>query len=163
PPSANTNAALRDAIKTKLQAAFGGSNIDAAVNTAGGTKKIVITSQLTGEESSVRVLPGQTQDAASRLLLGSLFGGEEVDAAAVLRPKEMPDHARIVGGAIAAASDLDNISSARKSFKVVLDGYQSDITLDGPDLTGNLAARLEDLAGRIEDKVRASKPANPAF
>src|SRR5206468_9249166 len=67
------------------------------------------------------------------------------------------------GGAIAAAADLDNIPSARKSFQVVLDGYQSDITLDGPDLTGNLAARLEDLAGRIEDKVRASKPANPAF
>src|SRR6266516_879492 len=77
PPGANTNNALRDAVKTKLQAAFGASNIDVAVSTAGGTKKIVITSQLKGEESSVRVLPGETQDAANRLLLGPLFGGEE--------------------------------------------------------------------------------------
>src|SRR5437773_7820205 len=74
PPSANTNNALRDAVKTKLQAAFGAPNIDVAVSTVGGTKKIVITSQLTGEESSVRVFPGETQDAASRLLLGPLFG-----------------------------------------------------------------------------------------
>jgi phage tail sheath protein FI len=163
PPAANTNASLRTAVQSKLQAAFGAANIDVAISTTGGTRKIVITSQLTGEESSVRVLPGETHDAASRLLLGPLFGGVESDAAALLRPAEMPDHARVTGGAIAAAADLDNIPSAHKSLTVVLDGYQSDITLDGPDLAGTLAARLTDLAGRIEAKVRESKPTNPAF
>jgi phage tail sheath protein FI len=163
PPVANNNNALRDALRGKLQAAFGALNIDVAVSTAGGTRRIVITSQLTGEESSVRVLPGATQDAAVRLLLGPLFGGEEVDAAALLRPREMPDHARVTGGAIAAAGDLDNLPSARNSLKVVLDGYQSDLVLDGPDLAGNLAARLDDLARRMEAKVRASRPSNPAF
>jgi hypothetical protein len=162
-PVSNTNIALRDALKGKLQAAFGAANIEVAVNSVGGGKRIVITSQLGGEESSVRVLPGDTLDAASRLLLGPLFGGDEVDAASILRPKEMPDRARITGGEINAASDLDNTPSAHKSFKIILDGYQSDITLDGGDLTGNLPARLDDLAARIEEKVRASKPSNPAF
>jgi phage tail sheath protein FI len=149
-----------------------GVAVAAAVTAAGAgvavttpTNQLVLKSTTPGELSSVRVLPGGTNDAASRLLLGPLFGGVEGDAAQLWRPKEMPDHAIVTGGAIAAASpDLDNIPSARKSFTIVLDGYQSDITLDpAPNLSGNLVSRLLDLAGRIESKVRASKPANPAF
>jgi phage tail sheath protein FI len=50
--------------------------------------KILMESSLQGEASSVRVLPGVRNDLSARLKLGTLNGGTETDAAAVLRPKE---------------------------------------------------------------------------
>ncbi len=150
----NTLAALKTVISAKLPA---GVTIATQDN-----KFLVFTSGSPDEFSSVRLLPGETKDVASRLKVGPLFGGTEIDAVAFIRPKEMPDHATLTSSAI-AASDLDNVPSTKKSLKVILDGYVGDITLDGANLTGSLNARLTDLAARLEDKVRASKPANPAF
>jgi len=124
---------------------------------------LVLTSTATGELSSVRVLPGEANDVASRLMLGPLFGGEEIDAVAVwLRPNEIPARATLKSGAL-MLTDLAAIPTSVKNMKVVLDGYESDITLSGTLLTGALAAQLTDLATRIQSAVRASKLSNPAF
>ena len=52
--------------------------------------RIVMTSGKEGEESSVRVLGGLRDDAAGKLKLGTINGGEETDAVSTIRPKEDP-------------------------------------------------------------------------
>jgi len=54
--------------------------------------KIMMTSGASGEMSSVQVMPGERNDASTRLKLGTLNGGIETDAAAAIRPVEMPDN-----------------------------------------------------------------------
>jgi phage tail sheath protein FI len=53
--------------------------------------RIVMKSGVGGEKSSVEVLPGAVNDLSARLRLGPLSGGEEVEAAAAIRPTEPPD------------------------------------------------------------------------
>jgi len=163
PAGANTDLALETALKTKLQGAFGAPAVTVSVTTTNNVRKILITSLTQGEGSSLRILPGDTNDAAGRLMLGPQFGGTETDAATFVRPAEVPLRAAVTGGQIAQATDLNTIPSARKAMTVRLDGQESTIEIDGADLAGALAVRLKDLAGRIEQKVRAARPSNPAF
>jgi phage tail sheath protein FI len=142
---------------------FGAPKIDVTVTTANGARTILVTSQTPGIASSVRVLPGDTKDAASRLKLGAAFGGVESDAAALVRPRQIPDHGALTSGVFAAANELDAIPSAHSTLIVELDGQQSTIVLDGPDLTGALAKRLSDLATLLQAKVRAAAPGKAAF
>ena len=132
---------------------------------SGGTE-ILMKSGIAGEESSVVVLPGARNDISSRLLLGTLNGGTETEAAAELRPLEMPDHGTLTSGTFAAASDLDSLPDAtHTSFKIGLDGYGPDTgTLSDTAAAGaTLVSRLTDLATRIQTAVRAIKPSNPAY
>ena len=150
----NTLASLVGAVNGKLPAGVSAAAVDG--------KFLVLTSGATGQFSSVRILPGETNDLAGRLKLGPLFGGLESDAAAYLRPKPVPPAATLVSDTITTA-DLNQIPSVKKSLRILLDGISSDITLEGSDLAGTLAVRLDDLRTRVEAKVRESRPANPAF
>jgi Bacteriophage tail sheath protein len=149
-PTTITSLALLAAAVTNAATAAGVTVTTPSTN----PNSLVLTSNSSGEFSSVRVLPSATNDAASRLLLGPLFGGEEIDAAASIRPLEMPDHATVTSD---KAPSLTGIPTTVKNFKVVLDGYQSDITLAATP------ANLGGLAAQIQTLVRASKPSNPAF
>jgi Bacteriophage tail sheath protein len=131
-----------------------GAKLPTGVTASAVGSQLVLTSSATGEVSSVRVLPGATNDAASRLLLGPLFGGMEADAAATIRPAEMPDHATLTGN---TGGILTNVGTTLKDFKIILDGYSSDIRLTAVPLGWS------DLATQIQGLVRAAKPSNPAF
>ena len=161
---ANSNAALSNELQQKLEAAFTAAAIEVKVDTEGGTgRRVVITSRLKGEKSSVRVTPGNVNDAARSLMLGTLSGGLETEAAAVMRPVSTPNHARLTGDVIGTATDLNGIPSTRSTLKITLDGTQSTITLVGPNVAGTLVERLGDIATRLQARVREARSANPAY
>jgi phage tail sheath protein FI len=124
-----------------------------------------MTSGAGGERSSVRVLPGEKNSATGVLKLGSDAGGVETDAVAAVRPVPVPDPATLNSDAFGAA-DLNALPDAtHTSLRISLDG-------NGPDLIdlgntaaagGNLAAKLADVAGRLQAEVRKAKPAYPAY
>lgn len=169
-PVSGANAAAR--LATLCTAIQGQVNLAAAGNAAlsGLTcsptlSTIVIQSGVAGETSNVRVLPGERNDAAARLQLGTLNGGGETDAVATIRPVEAPDRGTLTSGAF-AATDLDTIPDAtHNSFQISLDGYGPDTVNIGSAVAAgaNLAAKLGDVAGRIQTAVRALKPSNPAY
>jgi hypothetical protein len=126
---------------------------------------ILMTSGVAGENSSVTVLPGVRNDLAARLMLGSLNGGIETEAASVLRPVEMPDHGTLTS-AVFGANDLDTLpDGTHTSFQISLDGYGPDnVNIGSTAAAGsNLAAKLADVAARIQAAVRLLKPSNPAY
>ena len=130
-----------------------------------GGNKILMRSGVAGENSNVEVLPGARNDLSSRLLIGTLNGGTETEAAAELRPVEMPDHGTLASG-LFAAGDLTTLPDAtHTSFQIGLDGYGPDtVTLTSVAAAGaDLAARLGDLVARIQSAVRAIKPSNAAY
>lgn len=96
-------AALCTAIQTKV-VAQGYAGFTCAPD--GPKQRIVMTSGVNGEHSSVAVLPGSQNDLSARLKLGALSGGDEVEATAVLRPVEMPD--TYLSGATESAVDDSN-------------------------------------------------------
>ena len=153
---------LCTAIQNKVTAAANGVVI---MTCAPSGNTILMTSASAGEASSVRVLPGLRNDAAGRLMLGTLNGGVETDAVAVIRPVEMPAHGSLTSDAFAAA-DLNTLPDAtHTSFQIGLDGYGPDTASIGSAAAAgaNLAAKLRDVASRIQTAVRALKPANPAY
>lgn len=89
---------MRAAIETKLTTAVPSTPaLNTLKVTVSANNELVITSGAGGETStadgeisSVRVLPGATNDISARLKLGTLNGGTETDAAAMLRPAEIP-------------------------------------------------------------------------
>jgi phage tail sheath protein FI len=172
---AGANAAARLAtlcgkIKDKVQAQAGGRQPLAAFDCAPSAddKRIVMTSGDPGEASSVRVLPGGLRDASVRLKLGAVNGGEEKDAVAALRPREMPDRGSLTSGVLADA-DLAGppaVPAANlRSFQLSLDGGLPDAVDIGLGAVAgaNLGERLANLAGRIQAAVRLLKPGNPAY
>ena len=129
---------------------------------------IKMTSGTGGETSSVRVLPGDRNDAAARLKLGTLNGGVETDAVAAIRPVEAPDHGTLTSGAFANNNELDTLPDAtHHDFQISLDGYGPDIVNIGSTGTGGtngaLGAKLGEVATRIQTAVSALKPSNPAY
>lgn len=129
------------------------------------TQTIRMLSGTTGEFSSVRVLPGQKNNASSVLKLGSAAGGLEVDAVAAIRPKPVPDPATLTSTVFASA-DLDTLPDAtHTSLRISLDGYGPDVINlgDSPAAGANLAAKLASIAERLQAAVRTLKPANPAY
>ncbi len=159
---ANTTArleTLRAAIETRLKTALPSTpalnNLTVTVN---ADKQLVITSGVTGEDSTVRVLPGERNDISLNLKLGTLNGGVETDAAAAIRPAEVPLRAELTSAAFAALLTVP--SAAKTSLKISVDGYGPDtVVLDPVAAAGaTIAAQLTDIAGRIQSKVRALKP-----
>jgi len=126
--------------------------------------RIVITSATTGESSSVRVLPGLSNDASVRLELGTLNGGVETDGAAALRPVEMPDPGRLTSGLI-VGGDLDGVDATHHRLQISLDGLPPQTVSVGAAgvAAGVIADRLAEIAGRVEGAVRDAKKGHPAF
>lgn len=151
---------LRGAIATRLTTAMLSepalTNLTVAVN---ADKQIVITSGVAGEASTVRVLPGERNDISSRLKLGTLNGGVETDAVSVIRPAEIPLRGELTSAAFAVLLTVP--AAAKTSFKISIDGYGPDtVVLDAAVASGAaIPAQLADMAGRIQSRVRALKPA----
>ncbi len=165
-------AALCAAITAKITAAAGSNPLVAGFTCVPDSNRIRMTSGITGEASSVRVLPGIRNDLSARLKLGTANDGTETDAAAALRPVEIPDHGALTGDVLAAsdvpanAADPAAIPSAtHNSFKISLDGDIAALVNLGPTAVGggSLEDRLGIIAGRIQMAVRALKPAKPAY
>ncbi|MBT9523162.1 MAG: phage tail sheath subtilisin-like domain-containing protein [Dechloromonas sp.] len=155
---------LAGAIQAKVQAQAGGKAALSGFTCARSGSTLVMTSGTGGEFSSVRVLPGSSNNAAGVLKLGVANGGVEVDAVASLRPAPLPDPATLTSGAF-AATDLDTLPDAtHTSLRISLDGYGPDVVdLGSATGAGNLAAKLIDVASRLQTAVRALKPGNPAY
>jgi uncharacterized protein len=126
---------------------------------------ILMESPTTGENSRVRVLPGSSKDVSARLRLGLLAGGVETDAAAVMRPAQVPAAAELVSSANITNGSLANPTAGAEGFRISLDGYGPDVVTLNYDLTGvgTLAERLDLIAANIQTRVRALKPSNAAY
>ena len=155
-------AALCNAIAAKVTAAAAVNPLVAGFTCAPDGNRIRMTSGGTGESSSVRVLPGARNDLSARLKLGTANGGVESDAAAALRPVEMPDHGVLTGGVLAASDVPDGTpnaipSATHNSFKISLDGdTPRNVLLASSAASGSvLKDRLDNLADRIQTAVRA--------
>ncbi|CAD5108378.1 phage tail sheath family protein [Zestomonas carbonaria] len=155
------------AIQAKVRAQ---ANSQAAYDTfvcerPASTQVIRMQSGVAGEFSSVRVLPGQKNNASVVLKLGSDAGGSEIDGVAAIRPRPVPDPATLTSDVFAAA-DLNALPDAtHTSLRISLDGYGPDVVGIGDALAAgaNLAAKLGDVAARLQAAVRALKPSNPAY
>jgi uncharacterized protein len=126
---------------------------------------ISMTSGQSGEASSVRVLPGLRNEVSVKLKLGSQAGGTETDAVATLRPVPKPDPGTLTSADF-GDTDLDALPDAtHNSLQVCLDGGPPDtVSLGDTKASGaNLAAKLTDVAQRLQDAVRKLKPAKPAY
>lgn len=133
--------------------------------------RIVMTSGEGGEASSVRVLPSPANDASLRLQLGAAGGGAEADATAAIRPRGVPDAGALASAALTNA-DLGGTPPAPatipgnndRRFRIAIDGaVPQDITLaPAPAEGADLAARLTDIAERIQDAVQLIVPEKPA-
>jgi phage tail sheath protein FI len=156
---------LANALEAKIQAAGAGTPALAGMDVDGSNDQLTFTSDVDGEKSTVRVLPGLRNDASSRLQLGS-NGGVERDAVAGIRPAQAPAHSELHSGNLGAVQltgpDLPDVTA--HLFNISIDGYGPDLVDVGTTAaTGNTAARLGELAGFIETAVRALKPNNPAY
>ncbi|MBK7952567.1 MAG: phage tail sheath subtilisin-like domain-containing protein [Candidatus Accumulibacter sp.] len=157
--------ALAAAIQAKVQAQAAGQAALSAFTCTRSGSNLLLTSGTGGESSSVRVLAGIGKNAAGVLKLGVASGGVEVDAVASIRPALMPDQATLTSGSF-AATDLDALPDAtHTSLRISLDGYGPDVVdLGNAGAAGaNLAAKLADVASRLQVAVRALKPGNPAY
>jgi phage tail sheath protein FI len=126
---------------------------------------IKLTSGEGGESSSIRILPGERNNASGVLRLGVESGGIEADAVASVRPAPVPAAAELTSGVFAAAA-LDALPDATKrSLRISLNAdAPSLVTLTNVAAAGaNLAAKLGDVAQRLQLAVRALKPAQPAY
>jgi phage tail sheath protein FI len=140
-----------------------------------GNNKLKLTSGEGGENSSVQVIPGGANDASARLKLGPANGGSEVSAVASLRPREYRDtRGTLEGAAFADVTALGDLPDAdHVNLQISLDDAPfATISIPQPvggtgtgvaPATGNLAARLTDIAGRIQAAVRNLKPGNDAY
>jgi phage tail sheath protein FI len=158
-------ATLCSAIQQQVRAAAGGQPALANLTCAVDTNRIKLTSGVAGEQSSVRVLPGIRNDASGNLKLGTLNSGTEPDAAAAVRPVELPDHGKLISGTIKDTDVATVPDGTHNSLQISLDGYGPDtITLSGAAFAGaNLGAKLQDAATRLQSAVRGVKPSNPAY
>ena len=129
------------------------------------TQQIVMTSGVGGEKSSVRVLPGQANNASGVLKLGPDAGGIDIDAVAAIRPLAVPDPAVLTSDVFANA-DLNALPDATHSaLRISLDGNGPDVVDIGQAAAAgaNLAAKMADVAARLQVAVRALKPGFPAY
>jgi phage tail sheath protein FI len=139
--------------------AFAGASFCTRDNSA-----ILFSSAVAGETSSVRVLPGERNDVTARLELGPGNGGVEQDATAPIRPALTPDPATLTSDTF-ASNDLNALpDNTHTAFAISLNGFAADTVDIGATAAagGNLAAKLGDVAARIQTAVRALK-SNPAY
>ena len=129
------------------------------------TDTIRLTSGEGGEFSSIRILPGERNNASGVLKLGAESGGVETDAVAFLRPVPVPAAAELTSG-VFAANALDALPDATHlSLRISLNAdAPSLVSLTNVAAVGaSLAAKLDDVAKRLQQAVRALKPAQPAY
>jgi uncharacterized protein len=151
-------------IQSSVQAVGGDPALSQFQCAPEGGVRIKMTSGAGGEFSSVRVLPGNQNDATARLELGTLNGGIETDAVAAIRPRETPEHGTLMSGEFMAALTVPDTDHT--SFQISLDGYGPDTVSLGTAVAAGspvVKDQLTDLANRIQTAVRALKPANPAY
>jgi uncharacterized protein len=156
---------LCGAIESKVRAQANSQSEYALFTCRASGSTILMTSGVLGEFSSVRVLPGQRNNASAVLTLGSASGGMDRDGVAALRPAPCPASASLSSGAFGAA-DLDGVPSATlASFRISLDGNVSlPVSIGQTPAEGDdLEAKLADIAGRIQAEVRGLKPGNSAY
>jgi len=157
--------ALCNAIAGKVTAQVSGHPELTGFTCARENDHILMTSGAAGEHSRVRVLPGTRNDATARLKLGTLNGGTETDGVAAIRPKETPDRGFLRSDAF-GATDLDALPNAtHTSLVLTLDGGAPDtVSLGAAGAAGTTpAAKLADVAKRIQDAVRALRASTPAY
>jgi uncharacterized protein len=119
--------------------------------------KIVITSNFTGDTSSVVVFPGLTNDAAKLLGFGVANGGIEVDGSAVARPAPSPDPGMLVDD----VSSLNVNKPPDGNIALTLDnGRPVIIPLHVNDVTTN---DWNTFAARIQSAVQGFRPTVQAF
>ena len=82
---------LARAIKLKVQGQAAGNAALSRFSCTRSGQTLLMKSGVRGEFSSVRVLPGRQNNAASALKLGTANGGVECDAVASIRPVPLPD------------------------------------------------------------------------
>lgn len=165
---ANNNArldTLAAAIQAKVRAASTAPAILGFTSARAGSK-LVLTSGSAGENSSVRVLQGSSNDVAAFLALGIASGGTEVDGTSNFRPKPIPVPGTLTGGNLAAAA-LDAIPApGTQAIQIVLDGGVADPVDIGAAVSvgaaGDIATKLQDVAQRIQTAVRALRN-TPAY
>ena len=159
--------ALAAAIQAQVRAQAAGQAALAAFTCErpAGTQVLKLTSGAGGELSSVRVLPGTSNNAAGVLTLGAGNGGLEVDAVAAIRPAPVPDAATLTSAALAVTA-LDTLPDATHHLiSLSLDGaVPDDIDIGNVAAAGaNLGAKMADVAARLQAAVRALKPAQAAY
>jgi len=84
---------LARAIKLKVQSQAAGNTALSRFSCTRSGNTLLLKSGIRGEFSSVRVLPGRQNNAATVLKLGTANGGVEIDAVASIRPVPQPDQA----------------------------------------------------------------------
>lgn len=115
-----------------------------------------------GERSSVRVMPGERNDASGVMKMGTLNGGRETDGAAEMRPVGIPDPGNLNGEPIAAFANKPDASNHR--LKISLDGLGPDtLSLGTVAATGSLQEKVKEIASRLQDVVRNLKPLKKAY
>jgi phage tail sheath protein FI len=155
---------LCSALQSKVQAAANGNTAISAFTCSADQSCIVMTSGEAGEASSIRVLAGLRNDAASRLKLGTVNGGVEVDAVSTIRPAEAPQRGTLTGGELTSSALTDLPGSGKSRFNISIDGYGPDILDIGTTpVTGNIQEKLQSIAELIQTKVRALKTSNPGY
>jgi phage tail sheath protein FI len=150
-------AEIKAQVRAQANGALELSGFDCAVFQ---TNRIKLTSGKGGEQSTVRVLPGSTNDATAKLKLGAANGGTEADGTAPLVPAVVPAAGNLVGTAIAngvigplapgGAVEVSINGGAFQSVNVAIPGSGSD------DVRTAAAAKS------LQDAVRALKN-DPAF
>jgi phage tail sheath protein FI len=116
---------------------------------------IVLTSDLAGERSSVRVLSGP-KDAAPRLKLGTSNGGSEVDAAQEARP--VASASGVLKGGTPGTIAATLPSALANTFRLSLDSTPAVTVFLGTDDVAN----ADEIATLIQTTVRGLR-SSPAF
>jgi uncharacterized protein len=146
---------------TTLAAAITGAGFtcNAVASSPTGSKRLVIASSTSGQNSRIEILPSPTNDCAVRLGLGPANGGTQFDAAAIIRPAITPLGAAWKGSVIAA------LTSTAGTLTLSLDGGISQ-TIDCTSYTisgATLQEKGTSVATRIQSDVRALKPGTFAY
>lgn len=135
------------------------TDFECELDTSDGQQRIRLTSGTDAETSSVRVLPGLGNDASVLLKLSSENGGLEVDAAAAMRPTEMPDHGQLQSGSHASTDFATSGPGVdHRRFLVSLDGLEP-LEVD----LGDDSLDIDEIASRIETEVRELPRDGPAY
>src|SRR4051794_1991404 len=122
--------------------------------------RIELTSDVGGEASMVRVLPGLASDASARLRFGLFNGGEDIDAAESIRPDEGPGAGKFTSGAIADADVAALPSAAANTLRISVDGGTPEIIAFPPaPVFGTVATAVQ----RLQQAVRDKRPDLAAF
>ena len=131
----------------------------------GANSRILMRSGVAGEKSSVVVSPAGGGDASIRLRLGLDGGGTELYGVASIRPAESPASGSLSSGVLADSDLASNPHVDRFKLDILVNGYALDtVELDtAAAVGGNLTEKLQNVAARIEAKVRALKVGNPAY